>query len=473
MGNRPTGQTITDSRGRVSAADVRRRASRVAGTLTEIGIRAGDVVAVCTANRTEVIECYLAAFSLGALLLPLPTSLPSVELQRLLNASSARVVFLDAATARDVDGASTGLERARVLVSFDGRDGYSRVLAHAPAALGDVAGGFLFPTSGTTGPARLVWRTQPNLDPQRAAQRLASLGLVFGLTDRGGHLVTGSLMQPAPLLFACAMFHAGHSLVLMDRWDVGRFIDAVETERATSTFMVPAMLQALAAIPAADLPRLATLTTIVHGTAPCPKEVKQALLDRVGDILFEYYATVEAPGTTIGPDEWRARPGSVGRPLEGIRIEIHGDAGQLPSGAVGRVVLCTDARLGPAVRHETGDLGWVDDAGYLFLRGRAAETTLVAGRIVHFGDVEAALTAHPQVADARVWAVSHRRLGSRLQAEVVLDVRDQDRADVLRDIRAHLRRSLSPPQRPGGLKVVDRVDRNPAGKLSRRVSERS
>lgn len=462
-------QEIVGPVGRAASPAVRRHAAQLANGLSRRGLGPRDVVAICSENRIEVIEIYLAAFMLGAYFLPIPTSTPHSEFRRLVGAARAKVVIVDAAAERRFRQASPEWQGHPAMISLDGPIGYLQLLMNAPLTDVSFAGGFLFPTSGTTGPPRLIQRPLPKLDPQAAARRFARLGTLFGLCDPGVHLVAGSLMQPAPLLFACALFHAGHTLLLMDQWNVRRFIELVARERATNTFLVPAMLQSLAAEAGPNVSQLSSLNTIIHGTAPCPTELKQELLELLGDVLFEYYATVELAGTVIGPAEWRERPGSVGRPLEGILVEVHGDDGPLPASSIGRVVLTTDGRLGPAIRHETGDLGWLDEAGYLFLRGRIAETTLVAGRIVYFGDVEAALTAHPKVEDARVFAVPHPRLGSRLEAEITLSARSSDRIADLRDLRTHLRRRLSPPQRPGRLHVVGSVSRTSAGKLSRAV----
>jgi long-chain acyl-CoA synthetase len=303
------------------------------------------------------------------------------------------------------------------------------------------------------------------------------------LPGDGPHLVVSQLFHGAPLNFALSTLAAGATLHLMPRWDASDCVRRLADDVA-STCMVPTMFRQLLALPADERRRLPTraLQTVLHGGEPCPVPVKQAMLAWFGSRLVEYYGFTEGGMTVATADEWLARPGTVGRAVSGGRILIVDDDGhELPPRRSGRV--CFEPERGRVFSYRNapektdsahvkgdaftaGDVGWLDEDGYLFLSGRAADPIVSGGENVYPAEVEDALYAVASVRDACVVAAPHEARGETVAAFVVLaDGADRDAART--DIEATCAELLASYKRPRLVEFVDSVPRDATGKLLR------
>ena len=286
-------------------------------------------------------------------------------------------------------------------------------------------------TSGTTGRPKGVRRSTEG----RASALLATLTRYDGAQHV--HLCTGPLYHAAPLAFSLAAPAAmGVPIVLMDGWDAEETLALIEEHRVTHTHMVPTMFHRLLSLPpeVRDRYDVSSLVYIIHGAAPCPVDVKRRLIEWLGPIVTEYYAATEGSGTAVASPEWLKKPGTVGKvtPPDHIRI-LDDDASEVAAGTIGTVYLkAPESRFeyfkapektDGAYRGEyftLGDVGYVDEDGYLFLTDRSAHLIISGGVNIYPAEVEAVLLGHPAVGDAGVVGVPDDEWGEIVVAAIEL-----------------------------------------------------
>lgn len=249
--------------------------------------------------------------------------------------------------------------------------------------------------------------------------------------------------------------------------------------------MVPTMFRQLLAIPGVDrsIAPSPSLRTILHGGEPCPAPLKAAIADWFGEILVEYYGFTEGGMTVVGPDEWRDCPGTVGRPSAGMSVQIlDDDGGDLGANAEGTVYFQPAAGRrfhyqGDAAKTDqahrgdaftVGDIGWLDDDGFLYLCGRSADVVVSAGVNIYPAEIEQALTDVAGIADLCAVGAPDAERGEVIVLYVAL-LPDADRDATLAAITDTAAQRLAPYKRPHSVTVVDDIPRDPTGKLLRRT----
>ena len=416
---RDTPAVISEA-GHRTHAEVNANANRLARALRARGVKAGDGLALMCSNRPEFLETVAAARRAGLRLTTVNWHLTGDEAGYIVDDCEATALVADARFAPVARRAADLAPRLRSSIAVggivDGFEDWPEVLAPESGVDIDdpVVGSTMLYTSGTTGRPKGVRRPP---DP-RSALDVAMLTQYRG--DRHVHLCTGPLYHAAPLSFSLTAPAAmGVPIVMMDGWSAERTLALIEEHRVTHTHMVPTMFHRLLSLPDEVKARydISSLIFIIHGAAPCPVDVKQRLMDWLGPIVWEYYAATEGAGTLVGPDEWLRKPGTVGRVSPPDHVRILEEAGtEAGPGVIGTVYLKAPAddrfeyykapekTLGAYVdTHFTlGDVGYVDDDGYLFLTDRSAHLIICGGVNVYPAEVEAALLAHPAVGDVGV-----------------------------------------------------------------------
>ena len=480
-GREPDGIAVECGDTRLTWRDLDERANAMAQGLEALGAGPGAHVAICVSNRTEFVEAVLGAWRAGCAYTPLKTGWTASEVDAVLTDAATAVVVADR------DGARVAArERGIALVDLD--DGYEDWLATQPRdePVG-VRCGYKMPfTSGTTGrPKGVVMTgsgTVPFADGWRGLTRWAE---ALRLPGEGAHLFVSRLFNGAPQTFGFAALASGATLRILPRWSATDAIAALAAPDVTSTIMVPTMFRQLLTLPDVDRrrPPAPALRTLLHGGEPCPPALKEAIAAWFGDVLVEYYGFTEGGLTVVGPGEWQQRAGTVGRPLPGMNVEIHGeDGGLVKAGEEGTVFFRSDngrrfsyagddtktagAHLGDAF--SVGDVGYLDDDGYLYLCGRSADVVITAGVNVYPAEIEAALADAPGVADLCAIGVPDEDVGEVLALYVVL-APDADEDTVLATLTRMAEQRLAPYKRPRHLHVVGSVPRDETGKLLRRL----
>jgi long-chain acyl-CoA synthetase len=416
----PDRPAVISEAGDRTRAEVNANANRLVRALRACGVREGDGIALMCANRPEFFETVAAARRAGLRLTTINWHLTGDEAGYIVDDCEATAFVADARFATVARRAADLAPRLRAPIAvggaIDGFESWEALLA--PESGDDIAdpivGSTMLYTSGTTGRPKGV-RRKP--DP-RGALDVALLTQYRG--NRHVHLCTGPLYHAAPLSFSLTAPAAmGVPIVMMDGWTAERTLALIEEHGVTHTHMVPTMFHRLLSLPDEVKTKydLSSLVFILHGAAPCPVDVKQRLMAWLGPVVWEYYAATEGAGTLVGPEEWLRKPGTVGRVDPPDHVRILDDAGTpMATGDIGTVYLRAPdddrfeyfkapEKTQTAYRNShftLGDVGYMDDDGYLFLTDRSAHLIITGGVNVYPAEVEAALLTHPAVGDVGV-----------------------------------------------------------------------
>jgi long-chain acyl-CoA synthetase len=478
-GRAPEDLALVDDTHGLSWAELDRRTHAIGRGLEAAGIVEGDHVALVVTNRTEFVECLLATLRAGMMVTPVKTNWKPGEIAHLLEDAGSRCVISDVPAA-NAASAALGLPLIDVANGFD-----AWVDAQDAAPLPPRRSGHRVAyTSGTTG--------QP-----KGVERINDVGMAFedyvsgsisgasalGLPRDGVHLMVSQLIHGAPMNFGVSAMLSGATLRIMGRWDADRSVDLF-SDGVTASIMVPTMFRQLLALPEERRAELAhgQFRRILHGGEGCPVELKRRMLDWWGPVFTEYYGFTEGGMTLASSEEWRERPGTVGRPFSGQSIEIIGAAGEaLPPSEIGTVYFRrtegrifryknaddkTDAAYRTDNSFTVGDMGYVDDDGYLYLTGRSAELIVAAGVNVYPAEIEAVVFEVPGVIDACVVGGPDPERGEQPVAFVVV-AESSSADDVIAAVDRACAAELAGYKRPRRIVACDEIPRDPTGKTLR------
>ncbi|MDX1888921.1 acyl-CoA synthetase [Mycolicibacterium sp. 050158] len=472
--------------------------ARTAAALHRLGLRAGDVVAVLSDNVPEAFEIYWAAVRSGLYVTFVNWHLSPAEAAYIAEDSGARVVFASAGVA------SLGQEVARLVPqierwyafggAIDGYATYSELLRQSGQRLTDQPrGSEMLYSSGTTGrPKGIKPRLLPIQVDQPGDGVTALLQHGFGFTADDVYLSPAPVYHAAPLKWCTAVQALGGTVVLMDRFDAEASLAAIQRYRVTALQMVPTMFIRLLQLPneTREAYDTSSLRLAVHAAAPCPPEVKDAMIDWWGPILAEYYGATEGHGVTmISTPEWRTKRGSVGKAALGVVHICDDDGIELPAGQPGVIyferdepafIYHNDPEKTTESRHPAhdnwatvGDIGYLDEDGYLFLTDRKAFMIISGGVNIYPQEVENVLAMHPQIYDVAVIGVPHPEMGQEVKAVVQLRDDESPSDELASEIIDYVRERLARFKAPRSVDFVDELPRSATGKLvKRKLQER-
>ena len=466
--------------------------NRLVHGLRGLGLEAGDGVAAVLPNSIEMLALYFAAIQAGWYLTPINHHLVGPEIAYIVEdcEADAFIVHERFRGSCEAAAASIALAPSRCFSIGDvpGFRPFDELVDGRPSTRPDerVAGAPMHYTSGTTGKPKGVRRKLSGADPDAAAAAGGFLLRLFGTQPHDGnvHICGSPLYHTAVLAFASTSLHLGHPVVLMDRWTPESMLQLIERHRVTHSHMVPTQLHRLLALPEEVRGRydVSSLRSMVHAAAPCPVEIKQRMLDWWGPVIYEYYAATEGGGTVVTPDQWLERPGTVGLPWPTSEIRILDDDGHdVPSGDIGTVYMKlgqgdfeyfkdkgkTDANR-TAGFFTVGDVGYLDDGGYLFLRDRKSDMIISGGVNIYPAEIEGALLTHPDVADAAVFGIPHDDWGEEIKAVVEPAPGVEADEQLTERLLAHAASRLAKFKLPKTIDYIAEMPRDPNGKLYKR-----
>ncbi|MFD0210893.1 AMP-binding protein [Streptomyces hirsutus] len=461
--------------------------NRVSHGLRErCGLVEGDTVACVMANSVGMVVLYLAAMQSGLYLVTVNYHLTAPEIAYILEDCDARVVVC---SDRVEETVATAADPLGLPVFVDGRAAAARPLSELTDRMATTdpedtpAGSLMMYTSGTTGRPKGVKRPLSGLDADTGALTYRWLFKEFGMTREafGSWLVSSPMYHSASITPAMGALHAGGTLVLMDGWTPEGFLRRVEQHRITGSSMVPTHFFRLLQLPEAvrESHDMSSLQYVLHGAAPCPREIKQRILDWFGPVVYEYYGSTEVGTTIARPHEWLVRPGTVGRPASISTLRILDTRGnEVPAGETGIIYMCQgDDRMGyhKDPRKTDGsrrdglttvwDVGHVDEDGFLYITGRVSELILVGGVNVYPAEIEDALIGHEWVADVGVTGAPDQEYGEVPVAHIALTDDAPDEATAVETLRSYLSERLAKPKLPKAYFVHETLPRDPNGKL--------
>ncbi|MFJ4879131.1 acyl-CoA synthetase [Streptomyces sp. NPDC088745] len=473
---------------RWTAAELHAAANQLVHGLRRAGLSRGDAFAVVLPNGVEFLTAYLAASQAGFYLVPVNHHLTGPEIAWIVADSAAKVLiaherFAPAATAA-ADEADLPATHRYVVGAAPGLRPYPELLHGQPTSPPPdrTLGWVMNYTSGTTGRPRGIRRPLPGKLPEES--HLGGFLGIFGIKPFDGnvHLVCSPLYHTAVLQFAGAALHIGHPLVLMDKWTPREMLRLIDTHRCTHTHMVPTQFHRLLALPeetrrAYDV---SSLRHAIHGAAPCPDHVKRAMIDWWGNCVEEYYAASEGGGAFATAQDWLKKPGTVGRAWPISELAVFDDDGKrLPPGELGTVYMKMNTGGFSYHKDETktrenrigdfftvGDLGVLDEDGYLFLRDRKTDMIISGGVNIYPAEIEAVLLSHPGVADAAVFGIPHGDWGEEVKA--VVEPAEAPSQALAAAILDHCAGRLAAFKHPKSLDFVASMPRDPNGKLYKR-----
>ena len=479
-----TGQTVT-------FAELESRSIRIARHLHALGLRRGDHVAVLATNTPAIFDIYWAAMRSGLYLTMANWHLTPPEVAYIVEDCGARALIVDAAldaVARELPALTPATEHR---LAFGGTiPGYDS-LDTAAAAEPDVPlpdqprGADMLYSSGTTGRPKGIKPELPARQIQEPGDTMTGMNAtVWGVTPDTVYLSPAPLYHAAPLRTCASVQALGGTVVVMDRFDAEQALAYIEQYHVTYSQWVPTMFVRMLKLPAETRQKydVSSLRVAVHAAAPCPVEVKRQMIEWWGPILSEYYSSTELNGMTlVNSDEWLRKPGTVGRAALGVAHICGDDGADLAPGEIGTLYFERDTlpfeyhnapektRDAQHPQHPTwtttGDVGYLDEDGYLFLTDRKSFMIISGGVNIYPQEIENTLTEHPAVLDVAVIGIPDEEMGESVLA-VVQTVPGVTGDDALAgDLLDHVRGRLARFKVPRNLVFSDDLPRTPTGKL--------
>ena len=465
--------------------------ARLARHLRDAGLRKGDVVALLAVNGPRVFEVYWAAQRSGLYVTAVNHHLTADEVSYIVHDSGAKALVVSASPLAAEVGELTG--DVGVRLAYDGAvpgfDDYDESLSGVSAEPLDdqPRGADMLYSSGTTGRPKGIRPALPERqigDP--GDPYVAVFGAMYRFDTDTVYLSPAPLYHAAPLRFSATIQAIGGTVVILDRFDPEAALAALQEYRVTHSQWVPTHFVRMLKLPEEVRERydVSSLEVAIHAAAPCPPEVKRAMIDWWGPVLHEYYAATEGAGITfIDSPQWLEHPGSVGRGgiLGDVRICDDETGAVLGPRQVGTIYFERDTvsfeyhndpdktKAARHPRHETwattGDLGYVDEEGWLYLTDRKAFTIISGGVNIYPREAEDALALHPAVLDVAVIGVPDPEMGESVLA-VVTPAADVEAGPALeRELIAFVREHIAAFKAPRRVVFTDDMPRTPTGKL--------
>jgi acyl-CoA synthetase (AMP-forming)/AMP-acid ligase II len=478
----------------VTYAQFHELACRAAQLFHSLGLRPGDHVSLCLENRPEYLPLCWGARYAGLYYTAISSRLTAEELGYIIEDSESRVFITSPYKADQVAELGDQLAGLDLLASIGGHvDGFEPLedlLAAQPAEElpGAVEGQQMLYSSGTTGRPKGV-KAQLTGAPLGTAEAMTTLvALVFGANERSVYLSPAPLYHAAPLAFCMNFLRIGSTIVVMEHFDAAEALALIERHGVTHSQWVPTMFNRMLKLPEEVRTGhdLSSLTFAVHAAAPCPVPVKEQMIEWWGPIIHEYYAGTEGNGFCYcNSEEWLAHKGTVGRALTAPVHILDEEGNEVPVGEEGTVYFGATAagrvfeyhndpdKTAGSYRDDgsstLGDIGKLDEDGFLYLTDRKANMIITGGVNVYPQETENILVVHPAVADAAVIGVPNDDFGEEVKAVVQLVDPSAAGPEMERTLIAHCREHLADVKCPRSVDFRDELPRHPTGKLYKRL----
>ncbi len=472
-------------------------ANRVGRMLRAAGLRPGDHIALCVENSPAFYAIAWGAHYAGLIYTACSTSLTAEELSYIVTDCGASAFFLShrfAEKAPEIADSIPGVDlRIAVGGAIDGYEDFEALAAgHEPTAWETPRppGRDMLYSSGTTGRPKGITTSAIESDAtlEETPSILTQILIAIGMNADTVYLSPAPLYHAAPLRFTIGVHQLGGHCIVMEKWDAALALELIERERVTAAQFVPTMFIRMLRLPE-DVRAAADVSSIklaIHAAAPCPVEVKRQMLDWWGPVIHEYYSGTEGGGLTwVTPEQWLEKPGTVGKSIVGVPHIMGPDDEELPVGQDGAVYFSdgpefeyhNDPDKTAAITNERGwqtfgDIGHVDEDGFLYLTDRASYMIISGGVNVYPQETEDVLQTHPKVLDAAVFGIPHPDMGEVVHAvvqPVTMPATEDEAAALEAELVEHCARHLAPLKRPRTIELRGELPRTETGKLLKRL----
>ena len=462
-----------------------------------LGLKPGDSIAFMLENHHLFFPIAFAAWRSGLRYTAISWRLQPAEVEYIVKDCEAKVFitskFLEE-TAANLEEVLGGVKKFMLDGTSSGYNSYEESIASMPEepVEDECQGGSMLYSSGTTGTPKGIYR-ELQLNPLPYTQEEDDLGLgrvvegVYGGDENTVYLSPAPLYHSAPLGFNTGFLSLGGTSIVMEKFDPEAALKAIQDYKVTHSQWVPTMFVRF--LKTDDSLRsaydLSSHKVAIHAAAPCPIEIKENMINWWGPIIFEYYAGTEFNGMTIvNSEEWMEHKGTVGRPLVGELHILDDEGNELPAGEAGGIYFGgetatsfeyhndkekTQSAISKQGYSTLGDIGYVDDEGYLYLTDRKAFMIISGGVNIYPKETEDALIMHPKVADVAVFGVPHPEMGEEVKAVV----QPANMSDIGEDLEAELiafcKEKISHVKCPRSVDFEEELPRHPTGKLYKRL----
>jgi long-chain acyl-CoA synthetase len=472
-------------------------ANRLSHVLRAAGLRAGDHVAVCLENSARFLPVIWGCHYAGLYYTAMSSRLTTEEMAYILEDCGARAFITSAYKADQATELVDQMPGVSVRLMIGGTvDGYEpyedAIAAQAPTALEEerVEGQDMLYSSGTTGRPKGVKVALPGAPLGEGADGVTGLSsLLFGADESSIYLSPAPLYHAAPLRFCRAVHRLGGTVVVMEHFDPEKYLALVEEHRVTFSQVVPTMFIRMLKLPAEVRERydLSSLKAVVHAAAPCPAEVKAQIIEWFGPVVHEYYAGTEGNGFVYcNSEDWLAHRGTVGRSILGTIHIVGEDGEEVPIGESGTVYFEGEAASTFEYHNDPektagsrdpkgrgwstlGDVGYLDEEGFLYLTDRKAYMIITGGVNVYPQEAENVLALHPKVNDVAVFGVPNEDFGEEVKAVVEPVSMDDAGPELEHELIAYCREHLADVKCPRSVDFRSELPRHPTGKLYKRL----
>jgi acyl-CoA synthetase (AMP-forming)/AMP-acid ligase II len=475
----------------VTYGDLEARSNQGAQLFRSLGLAVGDHIAIMMENHPAFFTLCWAAQRAGLYYTAISYRLQEEEVAYIVEDCEAKV-FITTHAQRDLAARLAGrlnVHRFMLNGAVEGFESWEEAVATQPATpiADETEGADMLYSSGTTGRPKGI-KVPLSGEPLGGAGGLLGLTqALYQMDENVRYLSPAPLYHSAPLRYNMAVMRHGGTSVIMERFDPEEALALIEKHQLTHGQFVPTMFVRMLKLPEADRLRydVSSLRVAIHAAAPCPVPVKQAMMDWWGPVIHEYYAGTEGNGfCAAGPQEWLAHPGTVGRPLLGAVHICDDDGRELPPGETGTIYFSdggtfeyhndpdkTADSQHPSQRGWTtlGDMGYLDDDGFLFLTDRKTFMIISGGVNIYPQEVENLLVTHEKVADVAVFGVPNEEFGEEVKAVVQPISMDLAGPELAEELIAFCRANLAHLKCPRSVDFEAELPRHPTGKLYKRL----